>query len=92
MSQVIYKYKVPDKDATEIHFQMPVGSTILKVDCQQADVVFWALVYLDRPLITRTFMMLYTGDKFERPLTGFYYIGTVTILQLVQHYFEVVTE
>jgi hypothetical protein len=84
----VFKYVLPDDDEFTLPF--PAGAKLLHLDCQDNEVVLWALVDPDAPTETRRFRLAGTGHPIETacPLT---HIGTVLLMggKLVFHLFEV---
>ncbi len=83
--KTIWKYQL---DPTEKHqdIQMPRNSSILDVQVQDGELVFWALVYTQTPMKEHQFLLVDTGEEMpEGPST---YIGTVQDGPTVYHLFE----
>lgn len=64
-------------------------SAILSVQCQSNSVTLWLVVNPDKPLVERRFVVMDTGQTFDRG--GIEYVGTVQVDggTVVRHIFEV---
>ena len=95
-----YELKIIDFQAIE---NMPEGAKILHVDVQTINrntgddfiikwdkLMLWALVNPDNQLCTRRFAVVGTGNPFPTEETQ--YIGTVQMLGMVRHVFELIGE
>ena len=79
----IYKYNLPLLGVSRI-FIPPIHS-ILKVDIQNDIAVFWAIVYSEEEEKTYDITGIWTGMEYEEKDGT--YIGTLTVNELVYHYF-----
>jgi hypothetical protein len=73
---VIWKFDIPVQ--LRFDLEMPLGAAILHLGTQNDAPKIWALVYPDRPLETRRFSVLKTGEEFEQPgfINSLMYVGT----------------
>lgn len=81
----IWKFELGTEKVKEI--EMPIFAKILSVQVQNGVAQFWAVVYPDGPLETRTFKTYGTGWEIEDDPGKF--IGTYQLPDLVFHVFEV---
>jgi len=87
MSYAIWKFKLLTRDRQ--HVLMPAGAEILSAHAQFEDVVIWARVNVDEPVVVkREIQVLATGEETDWPHLRF--IGTVLLEggNLVLHVFE----
>lgn len=82
--KTIYKYDLPNTPGISTLFMHPIHQ-ILKVDLQNNNPVFWAIVYQEEPKKKYQIITLWTGMEYEEKDGT--YIGTLTIDELVYHYF-----
>lgn len=69
-------------------FTMPEYATVLSVQLQNNDLVIWARVYDEAPVVKRTFQICYTGKEYNVLELDRIYIGTVQYGDMVLHIFE----
>ena len=89
-TKTIWKYLLePACYLTQI--DMPEGAEVLCVQIQSGETFIWAIVELDKPLVSRTFITYGTGEPINIDTSA--YIGTYQLLDgaLVYHVFEEVT-
>lgn len=82
--KTIYKYDLPNTTGISDLFMHPIHQ-ILKVDLQNNNPVFWAIVYQEEPKKKYQIITLWTGMDFKEEYGD--YIGTLTRDGLVYHYF-----
>lgn len=79
----IYKYELTGEKTT---LQIPEWSTILSCQIQYDSIVIWALVDLDQLNVSRTFMLLLTGQ--DVPHLKLSFVATLQYTGYVYHVFE----
>lgn len=82
--KTVYKYDLPNTPGISDLFMYPVHQ-ILKVDLQNDNPVFWAIVYQEEPKKKYQIITLWTGMDFKEEYGD--YIGTLARDGLVYHYF-----
>ena len=89
--RIIYKYKVVFGSYSEL--DLPKDAQILKIDEQKDEIVLWALVNPDKPIITRKFKIEGTGYPIEEK-ENLEYINTfyTNNNELVWHVFEILKQ
>lgn len=80
----IFKFSLQDFSGL-LDITMPPIYNILKVDIQNGKPVFWAIVYNEEKEKKYQIISLWTGMTFKEEYGT--YIGTLTIDNLVYHYF-----
>ena len=84
MKKTVYKYKL---DSFDCVLEVPKGLTPLRVDQQYGNIILWALVDPEAPLISRRFKVIGTGKPIT--ITGHEkFLGTVFQGHLVWHVFD----
>ena len=74
--KVIHKYRIDITREQEV--LMPIGSTILSAENQDRCLCVWAMADPDAPPVTRRFLVIGTGHRFESGVIGgFQFVGTV---------------
>ena len=89
----VWKFLIKLIGAFEI--EMPEGAVVLHVDLQKGEGgVLWALVDPDKPLSTRVFNVVGTGQFLgsRDTMRGTTYVGTYQIPPFVWHVFEITKE
>lgn len=87
--KVIYKYRVPFKEVSEV--VMHSEATIIRVDGLDGAIWLWAVVDTDKPLVKRTFHLFKTGGKMYDDISKYNYIGCGAIFvqqELMMYLFE----
>ena len=82
--KTIYKYDLPNTPGISTLFMHPIHQ-ILKVDLQNNNPVFWAIVYQEEPKKKYQIITLWTGMEYKEEFGT--YLGTLTKDELVYHYF-----
>ena len=82
MSKNIFKYEL---DPTGDWIAIQEGAEILSVGVQNSNIMMWALVDPERPMIQRKFNVYGTGHKIHYPGK---FIGTVFMDNLVFHVYD----
>lgn len=70
----IYKYPLPVSDS--IALPMPKGARVLTVQVQGGQPCVWAMVDVNAPTVTRTFVLRGTGHSAEGLASLAPYVGT----------------
>ena len=84
MKKIVYKYKLETFDCA---IKVPKGITPLHVAVQYGNIIVWALVDPEAPLISRRFKVIGTGTPINT--TGDEkFLGTVFQGHLVWHVFD----
>ena len=80
----IYKYNLPHTTGVFDLFIPPIYN-ILKIDIQNEKPIFWAIVYSQEPKKRYRITSVWTGMEYKEEFGT--YLGTLTINELVYHYF-----
>lgn len=86
-TDTVWKYSLPIRDEPPT-LRVPVGAEVLHVGQQnlRTEVVMWARVRPDQPLVERQFIVRGTGHPVPADAR---YVGTVVLPLLVWHVFRV---
>ncbi len=82
--KTIHKYKIDVGDSVRV--QMPSGARVLDVQLQGPQLVLWALVYDDVPMVAHNFAWRGTGHNCEGMRIDSH-VGTLQFNGLVFHLF-----
>ena len=80
----IYKYEA----GCDQRVSMPKDAEILSVGVQQDDIMIWARVNPDAPMVDRKIIILGTGHEISEKNASLPFIGTVFMGSLVFHVFD----
>ena len=91
--RIVYKYPFPQKEIVDgdiqLVLELPVGSQILSVQYQRAELVLWAVIDLEvHEMQTRKFRVFGTGMKMPNKSVVLSFIATLQDDYLVWHIFE----
>lgn len=81
----IWKFPIPSEGNT---VTMPKGAQVLSVEAQGLEIMAWAVVDLDAPLVQHHFPVYGTGHLIEAQDDVLPFIGTVLIDPWVWHIFD----
>lgn len=84
MRQVIYKYQLENEFTT---LMLPYQSRPLCFQNQNNKMCLWVLLDLDKPVVTRRFQLIGTGEPADN--LSYVYIGSCQIEGFIMHLFEI---